>query len=98
MSLLLQHPETKPAELEIKTAGQGFAIGKMGVVFDRPQTVFLGDYEIHMDDFLQSALYVLTNTDLLEDDARLRFMEVVKKLEIVPGYNVERNANAKRFS
>ncbi len=97
MSLVLVHPETLPRGLEFKTCGKGPALGKMGMVFGRSQTVFLGDYQIHIDDFLQGALYVLTNTDLLEGDARLRFVEVVKKLQIVPGYNVERDLDCKRL-
>lgn len=97
MSLLLSHPETQPKGLEAKTVGNFGGLGKMGFIRGRPQTVFLGDYEIHMDDFMQATLYALTNTDLLEDDARLRFVELVKKIQILPGYNIERDANSRRL-
>ena len=51
-------------------------------------TVFVGDYEISMQDFLHLAEYVLTNTDLTNNDPRLEFVKKVGvKLKIVPGYN-----------
>ncbi len=33
--------------------------------------------------------YVLTNTDLVPDDPRLGFIEVVKDMDVVPGYGAE---------
>ena len=54
---------------------------------DPLQVVHLGEYEISMKDFLCTAEYVLTNTDLEVDDPRLQFVRCVKSMEIVNGYN-----------
>ena len=43
--------------------------------------------EVSMADFCEMALYVLTNTDLAKEDPRIRFVEMVKKLEKTKGYN-----------
>lgn len=46
-----------------------------------------GCVEISMHDFCEMALYVLTNTDLAKEDPRIRFVEMVKKLERTEGFN-----------
>ena len=43
--------------------------------------------EITMEQFFAGAYYVLTNSDLLPEDDRLKFLEVVKKLKVGKGYN-----------
>lgn len=43
--------------------------------------------EITLKDFCAMAYYVLVNSDLLEDDARLGFVEIVKRLTTVEGYD-----------
>lgn len=48
--------------------------------------VFLGDYEISLEDFLIAAHYVLTNSNLKKDDPRLQFVECVRSMTIVDGY------------
>jgi hypothetical protein len=68
---------TKPAGLAIKTYG----FGPMG------QTVYLGDYEISLKDFLIATEYVLTNTDLDPDDPRLEFVKAVGSMQETDGYN-----------
>ena len=56
------------------------------------KTVFLGDYEISLSDFMHAAMYVLTNTDLVGDsDPRLRFVNEVKVMEITEGYDPARS-------
>lgn len=71
---------TKPADLEVKTFGHGL----MG------STVFIGDYEISLMDFLAAAEYVLTNTDLKpNDDPRLQFVKCVESMKEVDGYNAD---------
>lgn len=50
-------------------------------------TVYLGDYEISLIDFLVAARYVLTNTDLEPDDPRLQFVKCVQSMKEVDGYN-----------
>lgn len=71
---------TKPANLEIKT----FGFGPMG------NTVYLGDYEVSLEDFLVAAKYVLTNTDLEPNDPRLQFVRCVQSMKEVEGYNPNR--------
>lgn len=74
MSLILNQG-TKPEGLEIKTWGmEGFP------------DVQLGEYEISMADFMEAALYVLTNTDLEDTDPRMDFLRRIKSIETGPGY------------
>jgi hypothetical protein len=56
------------------------------------------EYEVSMSDFMEACLYALLNTDLLPDDPRLIFIERVKGLEIVAGYNKFRNPDCKRLA
>jgi hypothetical protein len=65
---------TKPKGLFIKTSGLN-------------DTIILGDYRISMLDFLLAARYVLTNTDLEPNDPRLKFIEVIKKMRVVEGWD-----------
>jgi hypothetical protein len=76
MSLRLDR--SLPHGLKIKTSG-----------FDGPidDTVYLGRYQIPMSDFLVAVAYVLTNTDLQANDPRIRFVESLKALQEVDGYN-----------
>jgi hypothetical protein len=53
-------------------------------------TVFLGDYEISLEDFLAAAEYVLTNTDLEPSDPRILFVKYVRSMKEVDGYNLDR--------
>jgi hypothetical protein len=79
MSLILEMG-TKPEGLEVKTYG----FGLMG------NSVYLGNYEISIEDFLVTALYVLTNTDLDVNDPRIQFLKCVHSLKVVRGYNPNR--------
>jgi len=76
MTLLLERG-TKPANLGIKTIGFG----------DLGNTVFLGEYEISLEDFLFAAEYVLTNTNLGPTDPRRQFVKCVQFMTEVEGYN-----------
>ena len=49
--------------------------------------VYLGEYEISLEDFLCMADYVLTNTDLKPNDPRLQFVKCVQSMKKVKGYN-----------
>jgi hypothetical protein len=50
--------------------------------------VWIGDYEISLEDFLAAAAYVLVNTDLQsENDPRLKFIDDVAALQQKPGFN-----------
>lgn len=68
---------TTPAGLSVKT----FGFGQMG------NTVYLGEYEISLEDFLIMSHYVLTNTDLESNDPRRQFVECVKEMQEVSGFN-----------
>ena len=68
---------TKPAGLEVKTYGFG----------SMRQTVYLGNYEISIEDFLVVAEYVLTNTDLYPNDPRVQFVTCVQSMREIDGYN-----------
>ena len=76
MTLLLDQG-TKPRNLGVKTASIGNLIN----------VVLLGDYEISFKDFLAAAEYVLTNTSLEPNDIRHGFVQFVKGLKEVDGYN-----------
>lgn len=75
MSLILCQG-TKPTNLSIKT---------FGCCDDK--FVHLGKYKITMNDFVAAAMYVLTNTDLEENDPRLEFVKAVQRLKPVKGFN-----------
>ncbi len=51
------------------------------------------DIHIGMKDFVALVEYVLTNTDLMENDPRLELVMFCKELKQIPGFN----ANAKRL-
>ena len=76
MSLSLDQG-TKPAGLEIRTCDFG----------SLRNTVYLGNYEISLRDFLVAVAYVLTNTDLEPNDPRLQFVRYVQSMGEVDGYN-----------
>lgn len=72
MSLMLENG-TEPHGLSAKT----FFADK----------VFLGQYEISMEDFLELAWYVLTNVNLTgPEDPRLRFLERLYRTGKVEGW------------
>jgi hypothetical protein len=50
-------------------------------------TVFIGEYEVSLVDFLKAAKYVLTNTDLEPNDPRLQFVKCVQSIKKVDGNN-----------
>lgn len=55
------------------------------------KTIFFGDYEISLSDFMHAAMYVLTNTDLVGDsDPRLRFLREARLLEETVGFDPNR--------
>jgi hypothetical protein len=70
MSLVLAHSE--PSGTEIKTLDA--------------QTVYLGPLEISMSDFACAVIYVLTNTNLEENDPRVELVRAVKRLVEVDGF------------
>jgi hypothetical protein len=74
MTLLLERG-TQPEGLGVKTLG-----GPLGNI------VFLGNYQISLEDFLFAAEYVLTNTNLKSNDPRLQFVKCVKSMKKVEGF------------
>ena len=53
----------------------------------------IGDYEIDLDDFCQMVKYVLSNTNLAEDDPRIDLVATIKTGEQMLGYG----GNGKRI-
>ena len=49
--------------------------------------VQIGEYNLSLHDFLILAEYVLTNTDLAENDPRLPFIAKVSEFSIVKGWS-----------
>jgi hypothetical protein len=45
------------------------------------------DVTIPMKDFCYLVEYVLENTDLFENDPRLKLVEKIKNFKVIPGYN-----------
>ena len=85
MSLVLNaSPHTSP-KVEVSTSSIGGMQGKVHLAILKqagPQMC-----EIGIEDFLCAAAYVLTNTDLVENDARIEFQKWVSRLQSVDGYN-----------
>jgi len=52
-----------------------------------PTVLFLGDCAITMRDFVLLVEYVMTNTDLMPDDPRLRLIRRMISMCVVAGYN-----------
>jgi hypothetical protein len=59
-----------------------------------PGMVRVGQYHMSLEDFLELAHYVLVITDLTEDDPRRQFVEAVRQMREIPGYN---GSHAKRL-
>jgi hypothetical protein len=61
--------------------------------------ISIGNSHFTMERFLYIVYYVLTNTDLEENDSRLAFLENIKKAEIIDGWNKEINpkSNSKKI-
>lgn len=80
---------TRPNGLLVKTFGLS------------EEVVFLGEYQLSLNDFLAAVRYVLTNADLIPGDPRLAFIAWVRRLEAAPGWNRDgtrlavRNPNAR---
>ncbi len=54
----------------------------------KEERVFINGVEMTTLEFLQAALYVLTNTDLIgEDDPKKQFVDLVKKMNVSEGLN-----------
>ena len=84
--MVLNGAGTNPRGLNVKTHG----VDGLGV--------FVGDYEIGVEDFFVMVLYVLTNTDLVSNDPRVKFVELVKSLVVTDGWNIERDPSCKRLA
>lgn len=77
MSLLLSNSNNIDCSVRSGYAGKGF--------FE--DEIIIGDYFIHNDDFEKIIYYFMTNTDLEENDIRLRIKENIEKIKFVPGFN-----------
>ncbi|MCK5466074.1 hypothetical protein KAI56_01065 [Candidatus Parcubacteria bacterium] len=65
--------------LEVKTFGFEFG--------DKDGIINFGDHEIPIKSFLVAVEYVLENSELIENDPRLEFIECIKSMEIVDGFD-----------
>lgn len=72
--------------LDRNTVPSGLTVKTYGTILPE-DVVFLGDYEISIEDFFAMVYYVLTNTDLCPDDPRRLFVERVKSMTEAEGYN-----------
>lgn len=78
MSLVLSN--SKPDGLTAKTFGD-LCRSNSG-----EQVVIIGDYVIPMSDFVVLVMYVLTNSELDENDPRLQLVAQVKNMGVVPDF------------
>jgi hypothetical protein len=62
------------------TQPEGLVVNTMTFPFPGEKTVvLLGDYEISLEDFLYTAWFVLSNTELAPKDPRLQFIKCIKR-------------------
>ena len=60
--------------------------------------ITIGDNTFTMKDFLFIVQYVLTNTDLRENDLRLKFSEAIRGIKVIEGWDKQINLNSKRLA
>jgi len=77
LRLSFSHPEVNCKSFS-KANGQGFF----------GDGLFIGEYSINKNDFMSLVMYIMTNTDLEENDCRLKLIERINKLHQVEGFNV----------
>jgi hypothetical protein len=63
------------------TKPDGLAVSAM-----MPNFIFIGGYELSLVDFLSMTEYVLTNTDLMVNDPRIKFVKMVGSMKQVKGW------------
>jgi len=80
MSIALHN--SKPEGLVARSPGIG-----------SPSIIYIGDYEIPMNDFADLVCHVFTNTDIVRDDPRLELKRKIASLELKEGFN----EGSKRF-
>lgn len=56
-----------------------------------------GEYTIPIEDFVLAVEYALTNSDLYENDPRLKLIKRIKNSDIVDGWNKATEPNCKRI-
>ena len=81
MSLVLNISPKTDANVEIKTYGFGSMVDEVSIRTPHGETI------IGIEDFLVAVEYVLTNTDLWDGDPRNEFLNQIKTLKLVPGFN-----------
>lgn len=88
MTLILDESRGPKGKIEIITRSFG------------PLNDFLhlsGDGCVSLRDAVEMVEYILTNTDLIEDDPRIQLRERVLRSKVAPGYNTEINPNSRRI-
>lgn len=51
------------------------------------ESIIIGEERMTMDDFCTIAYYVMTSTDLRQDDPRMKLFNKIKRLHCIEGYN-----------
>ncbi len=69
MSLILKQG-TRPEGLLVSISPNG-------------KVVEVGDYEISLEDFLETTFYVLTSYDIMPNDPRLKFVKKIRSMILV---------------
>lgn len=70
---------TTPEGVEVKASSDGH------VKFWSPKRT--DSIDVSMEDFVETVIYALTNTDLRPGDPRLRLMDRLARMSVVEGYN-----------
>ena len=77
MSLFLSASGNIECKTESGSVGRGILHGN----------IYIGDYDVDIEDFCELVKYVLTNTDLSEYDVRKDLVHWIHSLDEVKGYN-----------
>lgn len=77
MSLILANSEGIDCKTFSGLAGRGFLENEIRI----------GNNYINVKDFNELVVYYLTNTDLEQDDDRLKLIDRIKGLKIIDGFN-----------
>jgi hypothetical protein len=77
--------DSKP-QLDVKAFGE--------IVFLSTDDAYIS---VPMDEFVRVMWYVITNADVEPNDPRMCFVELMKKIQLVEGYNIQNDKESKRL-
>ena len=93
MSLILSNG--LPEGIEVKV--RGFERDSRGQQMVNFGAFMIPAIQIPMDDFCVVIEYVLKNTDIDPTDPRIKLIERIKKLKLIPGHNLDQDKNCQRI-